>query len=121
MILVLTKLDVSDNSGIKSVKCFKVYKSLFATVGSLVYVSVKEIKTNTICKYKKGTILKGIIVRTKNNLNRNNGNFVSFESNSVVLIDTKHDLIATRIFGPLPIELRRKGLLKLLSLGSVII
>lgn len=121
MILILTNLDVSDNSGVKSVKSFKIYKNFFASIGSLVYVSIKEIKTNVLCKYKKGTILKGIVVRTRNNINRSNGNFLSFDSNSIVLIDTKHDLIATRIFGPLPIELRRKGLLKLLSVGSIII
>lgn len=121
MILTLSKLHVCDNSGIKFVKCFKVYKKTFGSVGSLVYVSVNEVKSNTNSKYKRGTILKGIVVRTKNSLYRDTGGFVSFDSNSIVLVDSKHDLIGTRIFGPLPIELRRKNCLKLLSLASSII
>jgi large subunit ribosomal protein L14 len=119
MILMLTKLKVSDNSGVKHVKCFKVYKKFSGTIGSLVYVSIKESKNRN--KYKKGDIVKGIIIRNKKVTNRNTGNFISFDSNDIVLIDSKYDIIGTRIFGPLPFELRKKRYVKLLSLASSII
>lgn len=119
MISILTRLKVCDNSGIKNVKCFKVYKTTLGTVGSLIYVSVKESKNND--KYKKGDIVKGIIVRNRKVINRGTGSFLSFNSNDIVLIDLKHDIIGTRIFGPLPLELKRKRYVKLLSLASSII
>jgi len=119
MILMLTKLEVSDNSGVKYVSCLKIYRKFFGEIGSFISVIIKEKKSN--CKYKKGNILNGIIVRTRNKLNRETGNFLFFDSNDVILVDSKNDLIGTRIFGPLPIELRRKNCLKLLSLSSSII
>ena len=119
MISTLTKLKVCDNSGVKNVKCFKVYKTPLGTVGSLIYVSIKESKNNN--KYKKGDIVKGVVVRNRKIINRGTGNFLSFNSNDIVLIDLKHDIIGTRIFGPLPVELRKKRYVKLLSLASSII
>ena len=119
MISTLTKLKVCDNSGVKHVKCFKVYKKFSGTIGFLVYVSIKESKNKN--KYKKGDIVRGIIIRHRKMVNRNTGNFLSFNSNDIVLIDSKHDIVGTRIFGPLPFELRKKGYVKLLSLASSII
>ena len=119
MISTLTKLKVCDNSGVKFVKCFKVYKTFIGTIGSLIYVSIKESKNKN--KYKKGDIVKGIIVRNKKITNRGTGNFLSFDSNYTVLIDLKYDIIGTRIFGPLPFELRKRQHLKMLSLASNII
>ena len=119
MISTLTKLKVCDNSGVKHVKCFKVYRTSWGTIGSLVYVSIKESRNKN--KYKKGDIVKGVIIRNKKMVNRGTGNFFSFDSNDIVLIDLKYDIIGTRVFGPLPFELRKKGYLKLLSLASSII
>ena len=119
MISTLTKLKVCDNSGVKHVKCFKVYKTFLGTIGSLVYVSIKESKNRD--KYKRGDIVKGIIVRNKKIANRDTGNFISFDSNDIILIDSKYDIVGTRIFGPLPFELRKKRSIKLLSLASTII
>jgi large subunit ribosomal protein L14 len=116
MILTLTKLKVCDNSGVKYVKCFKVYKTFFGQVGSLIYASIKESKNKD--KYKRGDIVRGVIIRNKKLINRYTGNFISFDSNDVVLIDSKYDIIGTRVFGPLPFELRKKRHLKLLSLAS---
>jgi large subunit ribosomal protein L14 len=119
MIQTLTKLKVCDNSGVKYVKCFKVFKTFFGEIGSLIYVSIKESKNKN--KYKKGDIVKGVIVRSKKSISRCTGNFLSFDSNDIVLIDLKYDIIGTRIFGPLPFELRKRQHLKMLSLASNII
>lgn len=119
MISLLSKLKVCDNSGVKSVKCFKVYKTYFGKIGSLVHVSIRETKNKN--KYVKGDVAKGIIVRSKKTISRSTGNFLRFSSNDVILIDIKYDLVGTRIFGPLPLELRRKNYVKLLSLASKLI
>lgn len=119
MILTLTKLKVCDNSGVKHVKCFKIYKTFFGAIGSLVYTSIKESKNKN--KYKKGDIVKGIVIRNKKLINRKTGNFLSFDSNDIILIDSKYDIIGTRVFGPLPIELRKKRYLKLLSLAAIVV
>jgi large subunit ribosomal protein L14 len=112
-------LKVCDNSGVKYVKCFKIYKALSGTIGSLLYTSIKESKNKN--KYRKGDIVKGIIIRNKKLINRNTGNFLSFDSNDIILIDLKYDIIGTRVFGPLPFELRKKRYLKLLSLASTVV
>jgi large subunit ribosomal protein L14 len=119
MILTLTKLKVCDNSGVKYVKCFKIYKAFFGAVGSLLYTSIKESKNKY--KYRKGDIVKGIVIRNKKVINRKTGNFLSFDSNDIILVDLKYDIIGTRVFGPLPLELRKKRYLKLLSLASSVV
>lgn len=119
MIFNLTTLKVCDNSGIKRTKCFKVYKGSVGAIGSLIYVSIKDIKSKS--KLLKGDIVKGVIVRKKKMINRNTGNFLYFDSNDIVLLNLKYELLSTRILGPLPLELREKGFMKLLSLASTLI
>nr|YP_009476739.1 ribosomal protein L14 [Cryptomonas curvata]AVM81232.1 ribosomal protein L14 [Cryptomonas curvata] len=119
MIFNSSKLKVCDNSGVKHVKCFKVFKSYAGTVGSLVYVSVKDNKNKS--KVQKGDIVKGIIIRNKKCMNRFTGNYILFDFNEIVLLNDKYELLGTRIFGPLPLELRKKNQLKLLSLASTLI
>ena len=119
MILNLSILKVCDNSGIKHVKCFKVYKGFVGIVGSMIYASIKDSKSKS--KLRKGEIIRGIVVRKKKMINRNNGNYLSFDSNEVVLLNDKYELLGTRIFGPMPLELRKKRHLKLLSLASSLV
>ena len=87
MIFSLSKLKVSDNSGVKYVKCFKVFKTYVGTIGSLIYVSVKDAKSKS--KLQKGDIVKGIIVRNKKSINRSTGNYFLFDSNEIVLFNGK--------------------------------
>jgi len=119
MISNLSKLKVCDNSGVKYVKCFKIFKTYTGGIGSIVYVSVKDNKSKS--KLQKGDIVKGIIVRNKKFINRFTGNYIFFDSNDIVLLNDKYELLGTRIFGPLPLELRKKGQLRLLSLASVLV
>jgi large subunit ribosomal protein L14 len=119
MILNLSKLRVSDNSGVKLVKCFKIFNQKTGSIGSIIYVSIKDIKNKS--KLKKGDIAKGIIVRNRKFIDRKTGNYILFDFNELVLLNEKHELLATRVFGPLPLELRKKGHLKLLSLASTLI
>ena len=119
MIYTSTILNVCDNSNITCVKCFKIIKQVSGGIGSLVYISIKTYKSKV--KLQKLTIAKGIIVRTKKNISRKIGSYVVFSSNDIVLLNEKNEPLGTRIFGPLPLELRKKNCLKLLSLGSIFI
>lgn len=119
MINKQTKLKVSDNSGVKLVKCFKIFFHRCGIIGSIVFLIIKDIKKNS--KLKKGHLIKGIVIRKKNIFNRLNGNFITFDTNNVVLLNEKSELFGTRIFGPLLLELRKKQKIKLLSIGSKIV
>lgn len=119
MILSLTRLKVSDNSGVKYVKCFKIVKNYVGSIGSIIHVSIKSNKNKS--KLQKGNIAKGIVIRSKKFINRLTGDYLNFDSNDVVLLNDKYEILGTRVFGPLPSELRKKGHLKLLSLGSSLV
>lgn len=119
MILNLTRLKVSDNSGVKYVKCFKIVKNYTGSIGSIVHVSIKSNKNKS--KLEKGDISKGIVIRNKKFINRFTGDYLSFDSNDIVLLNDKYEILGTRVFGPLPSELRKKGHLKLLSLASILV
>jgi len=126
MIQVGTILKVSDKTGVSLVKCIKVlgpYKKKIAYLGDVVLVSVKHInpkkfKNMKLFKRKrflKGTIHRGLVIRTKVNYKRANGAYISFNENSVVLVNKKSVPVSNRVYGPVLIELCRK----LPSLGCV--
>nr|YP_009476674.1 ribosomal protein L14 [Storeatula sp. CCMP1868]AVM81167.1 ribosomal protein L14 [Storeatula sp. CCMP1868] len=113
MIQHKTLLNVSDNSGVKTVRCIKIIKNK----NVLVSIFEKKVKAN----FKKGALSYGIIIRRKNVTKKKNGIFFSFEKNNIVLINSKQCLVGTRFFGPIPAAFRRKKLLKILCLTLTII
>lgn len=118
MISVGTKCKVIDNSGAVIVKCLKVLGNLDkGIVGSTLIVSVQ--KVNPLKKIKKGSILRGILVSVKKGRVRKNGIGVSFNVNGVVIVNNKNVPVGTRILGPVMLELRSLGYLKILSLAVV--
>lgn len=123
MIQMLTKLDVADNSGAKLVECIKVIggsKKKFASVGDVIIVAVKEAVTGG--KAKKGEVKSAVVVRTKFPVMREDGSYIRFDTNSVVLINKESmEPIGTRIFGPVARELRNKNFLKICSLAPEVI
>jgi len=121
MISVGTYLKVVDNSGAKEVKCLKVLGNCgdYGSVGDVMIVSLTKI--NPSKKLKKGEIHKAVIVFTKKTKEREDGVSVSFEENGAVLVNSKHLPIATRILDPVMLDLRKKKLLKILSLAVVAI
>jgi len=123
MIQQQTLLKVVDNSGAKTVKCIKVlggYKRKSAFIGDRVIVSVRELrnKFKVTSKVKKGEVLSAIILRTKKNGKRKDGSRFFFDENVVTLINKQEKSLATRILGPLPIELRKNKLMKVASLAA---
>lgn len=122
MIQMRTRLDVADNSGAKSVMCIKVLggsRRKYATVGDVIVVSVKDATPNA--KVKKGEIVKAVIVRTRKEINRNDGTYIRFDVNSAVLINAQSEPIGTRIFGPVARELRARNFAKIVSLAPEVL
>jgi len=111
---------VSDNSNVLSVKCFNLDDNSNDLVGLLFCASVKQTKVKG--KLNRGDLVKVVIIRSKKKIDRHVGNFLSFDCNEVVLLDQKMNLLGTRIFGLVSLELRKKKkYLKLLSLSSYFI
>ncbi|MBX9747363.1 MAG: 50S ribosomal protein L14 [Hyphomonadaceae bacterium] len=122
MIQMQTNLDVADNSGAKRVMCIKVLggsKRRYATVGDTIVVSVKEAMPRG--RVKKGDVRKAIVVRVSKDIKRKDGSTIRFDSNAAVLINNQGEPIGTRIFGPVPRELRAKNQMKIISLAPEVL
>ena len=122
MIQMRTNLDVADNSGAKRVMCIKVLggsKRRYATVGDIIVVSVKEAMPRG--RVKKGDVRKAIVVRVSKDIKRKDGSTIRFDSNAAVLINNQGEPIGTRIFGPVPRELRAKNQMKIISLAPEVL
>src|SRR3974390_2383156 len=118
MIQMQTNLDVADNSGARRVMCIKVLggsKRKYAGVGDIIVVSIKEAIPRS--RVKKGDVLKAVVVRTSKDIKRSDGSVIRFDSNAAVLINNQKEPIGTRIFGPVPRELRAKNHMKIISLA----
>ena len=123
MIQMETVLQSGDNSGARTLKCFKVLggsKRRFATIGDIIVVSVKEAIPNS--KVKKGSVHKAVIVRTKKEIQRKDGTTIRFDENAAVLIKGKdNEPEGTRIFGPVAREVRTAGFIRIASLAPEVI
>lgn len=117
MICMQSRLDVADNTGARKVMCIKVLggsKRRFAGIGDIIVVSIKEAIPQS--KIKAGTVHKVVIVRTKHGICRPDGSRITFGDNAVAFLDNKGEPLGTRIFGPVPRELRQ-GYMKIVSLA----
>lgn len=122
MIQTLSILDVADNSGAKKVLCIRVMggsRRRYARVGDIIVVSVKEAMPEG--NVKKGTVQKAVVVRTKKEIRRQDGSYIRFDQNAVVLINAQMEPIGTRIFGPVARELRWKEFTKIISLAPEVL
>ncbi len=117
-----TSLDVADNSGAKKAKCIKVLggsRRKYATVGDVIVVAVKKSIHGGVVK--KGDVCKGVIVRTRNNVRREDGSYLKFDKNAIVIIDNDGNPRGTRIFGAVARELRQKNFMKIISLAAEVV
>ncbi len=122
MIQMQTNLDVADNSGARRVMCIKVLggsKRKYASVGDIIVVSVKEAIPRG--RVKKGQVMKAVVVRTAKDVKRADGSVIRFDGNAAVLVDNKSEPVGTRIFGPVPRELRAKRHMKIISLAPEVL
>jgi len=122
MIQQESRLTVADNSGAKEVLCIRVLggtKKRYASIGDRIIVTVKNaIPSGNI---KKGTVSKAVVVRTKKEIRRNDGSYIRFDDNAVVLLNSTGEMIGTRIFGPVARELREKQFMKIISLAPEVL
>jgi large subunit ribosomal protein L14 len=122
MIQMYTYLDVADNTGAKECMCIKVLggtRRRYAGLGDVVVASVKKAIPGG--DVKPGDVVKGVIVRTKRSARRDDGSYVRFDHNALVLIDNEQNPRGTRIFGAVARELRERGFLKIVSLAAEVV
>ena len=122
MIQMQTMLDVADNTGAKSVRCIKVLGGThrrYATLGDIVVASVQKALPGS--EVKHGTVVKGVIVRVKKATRREDGSYVRFDRNALVLIDPEGNPKGTRIFGAVARELRERNFMKIISLAQEVV
>ena len=122
MIQMQTNLDVADNSGARRVMCIKVLGGAgrrYASVGDVIVVSVKEAIPRG--RVKKGDVLRAVVVRTSKDIARKDGSTIRFDKNAAVIVNKSSEPVGTRIFGPVPRELRAKNHMKIISLAPEVL
>ena len=121
MIQQESRLSVADNSGAKEVLCIRVLggtRRRYASIGDKVVVSVKSALPAS--DIKKGTVSRAVVVRTRKEVRRNDGSYIRFDDNAVVLLNNLDEIRGTRIFGPVARELRDKYM-KIISLAPEVL
>ena len=122
MIQQETRLVVADNSGAKEVLCIRVLggtRRRYARVGDVIVVTVKE--ANSTGTVKRKSVVKAVVVRTTEKIRRKDGSTIKFDDNAAVIIGDDKLPKATRIFGPVPRELRDMGYAKIISLAPEVL
>ena len=122
MIQLQSNLQVADNSGARRIQCIQVMggtRRRYASLGDIITASVKEALPNS--PVKKGDVVKAVVVRIRKDTRRPDGTVIRFDSNAAVLINPNREPRGTRIFGPVPRELREKGFLRIVSLAPEVV
>src|SRR5476649_2567951 len=118
MIQQESRLIVCDNSGAKEILCIRVLggtRRRYAGVGDVIVATVKQATPSG--QVKKKSVVRAVVVRTRNQIRRQDGSTIKFDDNAAVIIDEDKLPKGTRIFGPVPRELRDQGYAKIISLA----
>ena len=122
MIQQESRLKVTDNSGAKEILCIRVLGGTgrrYAHVGDVIVATVKQ--ANPTGNVKKKSVVKAVVVRTRNQIKRKDGSTICFDDNAAVIINDDKTPKATRVFGPVPRELRDLGYAKIISLAPEVL
>lgn len=122
MIQIYTNLEVADNTGARRIRCIQVMggtRRRYARVGDIITASVREALPNS--GVKKGDVVKAVVVRMRQDTQRPDGTVIRFDTNAAVLINNQKEPRGTRIFGPVPRELREKGYMRIVSLAPEVV
>jgi large subunit ribosomal protein L14 len=122
MIQQESRLKVADNSGAKELLCIRVLGGTgrrYAHVGDIIVASVKD--ANPAGAVKRKSVVKAVVVRTTHAIKRKDGSTIRFDDNAAVVIGDDKNPKATRVFGPVPRELREKGYMKIISLAPEVL
>lgn len=122
MISQESRLKITDNSGAREILCIRVLggtRRRYARVGDIIVATVKDANPNGTVKKKQ--VVKAVVVRTKNSIKRPDGSTIAFDDNAAVIIGDDRLPRATRVFGPVPRELRDLGYMKIISLAPEVL
>lgn len=122
MIQMRSMLEVADNSGARKLQCIQVLgagSKRYGRVGDIIVCSVKSAMPQA--QIKKGDVVKAVIVRTKHDTSRSDGSIIRFDDNAAVVITDQKTPRGTRIFGPVPRELREKDFMRIISLAPEVV
>lgn len=122
MIQMETSLAIADNSGAKSARCIKVLGGsdhMITGIADVVVVSITSAIPGG--KVKKGDVARGVVVRTKKEIRRQDGSTIRFDDNAIVLVNKDGTPVGTRVFGPVARELRNGNFIKILSLAPEVL
>ena len=115
-------LTVADNSGARKIRCFRILggtRRRYARIGDIFVASVQEAEPRK--NVKKKDVVKAVLVRSRQAYRRTDGSYVRFDDNAAVIVDAKKEPVATRIFGPIPRELKGKGFEKIMTMAEEIV
>ena len=122
MIQQESRLKVTDNSGAKEILCIRVLggtKKRYARVGDVIVATVKTANPTGVIKRK--SVVKAVVVRTRDQIQRKDGSTIVFDDNAAVIIGDDKNPKGTRVFGPVPRELRDLGYAKIISLAPEVL
>jgi len=122
VIQTYTRLDVADNTGARTVMCIRILgnsRRRYAGVGDIIVGAVKKAAPGS--EIKQGSVVKGVVVRTRAPIRREDGSYVRFDHNAMVLLDNENNPKGTRIFGAVARELRLKNFMKIISLAAEVV
>lgn len=122
MIQQESRLFVTDNSGAKEILCIRVLGGSgrrYARVGDIITATVKD--ASQAGQVKKKQVVKAVVVRTRDQIRRKDGSTIAFDDNAAVIIGDDKQPRATRVFGPVPRELRDMGYMKIISLAPEVL
>jgi large subunit ribosomal protein L14 len=121
MLQIRSILQVADNSGARRAAAIGVLgkNQRYARVGDVIKAHIKEATPDGTVK--KGDVVNAVVVRTRKAIRRDDGSYLRFDSNAIVIIDKDNNPRGTRIFGPVPRELREKRFMKIISLAPEVI
>ena len=122
MIQTESRLKVADNTGAKEILCIRVSggsRRRYAKVGDVIVATVKQ--ATPTGSVKKGDVVKAVVVRTKKEHRRPDGSVIRFDENAAVIVDDNKNPRGTRIFGPVPRELRARNHMKIISLAPEVL
>ena len=117
-----SRLKVADNTGAREILCIRVKggsRRRYARIGDVIWASVKQASPQG--QVKKGEVVKAVVVRTRKELSRDDGTYISFDENAAVLVDDQNNPRGTRIFGPVARELRDRNFMKIVSLAPEVL
>jgi large subunit ribosomal protein L14 len=115
-------LTVADNSGARKIRCFRILggtRRRYARIGDIFVASVQEAEPRK--NVKKKDVVKAVLVRSRQAYRRADGSYVRFDDNAAVIVDAKKEPVATRVFGPIPRELKARGFEKIMTMAEEVV